>query len=211
VEENEVEQMIQTLSSATALGVSSETRFLQSGGNCHHAGAFPFAEQPEGFELGIWRKRVKYNKRRRLDNRCSVYTSNVFSRDVVINILRFCDIQTLVRAAQVSREWRIAEEFANDTWQRCFFRKWPDAKQRENQGESTGYKARFHSRIAAARSLKIPLGRKTIPRPVFCPFCDLAFLNTSIRNKHTCKIPKSKGHADRVKRKQQNLIQQEAV
>jgi len=193
VDRQEISSVLTTLASSSvkALGIDSETRFLSSGGKCTYAEAFPFAHLPDylSHNSGLWRKSTCGVKRHRAHIFDSSNNSvrDGFARDLIIHVLSYCNPKSVTKASQVSREWNEAATVSSDAiWKNLFFKKWPDAQETADVGGA--YKDRFKQRIIGPRSLKIPLGRRSsLPRPVFCEWCDKAFGSRSLVKKHRCQ------------------------
>ena len=180
VEESEVLDIARMVTEKGA-SFSSESRFIESGGNCTHAAAFPFASGPPTSTSG-WRRHVRFSKRRRVEEEGFKGKENVFSRDVIIHVLQFCDARTVGRACAVSLEWKLAEKSGQDViWKPLFLRKWPGVK-----GPMTNLKARFEERVKSIRRMRLPVGRSMIPKPHYCLWCDVAFPTLTTSKNHSC-------------------------
>ena len=176
--------------------IASEYRYFISGGVCSHAASFPFYCSRSDIPPSAYRKSVdpkwfaKTNKPRAPET-----PENVFSNDIIVRILCYCDAQTLCRAITLSREWNLAEKKASSTiWMHLFMARWPSA----TMANSTNFKLRYMQRCLNARSRKVGLGSGALGPPIFCPHCDRVFSKEHHLNKHQCAPEKPKKRLKKI-------------
>lgn len=197
VDVKEYEGIVSALREAGSI-VSGELRYIVSGGTSAHSRAYPFSSPDIGIDASMWRSRGPSFGN--IGVSMTKIAKDVFSRDVIVKVLSFCDARTICQAALVSNEWHLAEGIAGDSiWRRVFLRQWPNARQ-----TIAKYKDRYQTRLRLAASRKVSFGRRLpLPRPIFCPLCDLPFNTESHCNKHICKNEKQ----PRKRRKKGDLIE----
>jgi len=165
--------------------LSSELRYLNAGGTSSHASAFAFQKQAPDMSSASWRPKINFSCRCLDDVR--KISKDVFTRDVITCVLSYCDAKTVMAARIVSKEWAAAEACSSDViWKHSFLAKWQDALE-----NPSGFKLRYMTRIVQERSRKVPLGKKTPPKPVFCPKCDRLFSTTRHVSQHSCDVGSS--------------------
>jgi hypothetical protein len=183
VDYREISRVLCVLTKVKDKWIDSERRFVESGGNCSHAGAFPFPTLPTFATCDNWRKRVPRNTIKECNKPVFGQTSWLDSSDMILLIMSFCDIRTLSRVSMVSKVWNNVERTSSNLlWGPHFLDRWPDA---ELTNACT--KQRFKQRLDAAKQVKVSPRTRNIPKLVYCPICDISCRSASALKKHSCK------------------------
>jgi len=176
----QVSRILSLLRTVKHVNLQLEISFLEKGGLGVSKQLFGFPKPSSSQEAQSWRSRVSINNGISIAN-AKVESATVLVPEILHCIIAFSDLKTICSSCPVSRLWNAAASVGQGViWRRLFLDKWPDASSFGN------FRERFRFRVEAAKSVKIPFGKKKVPRVNFCPDCDAVFTQRGSLKRHVC-------------------------